>query len=632
MKNKILHFILGILLVAGVTSCEEYLDQAPAADLQDEDIFGKYETFQGFEDDLFLQLFEPLSLKVGGGMFFSDETHSTGPLTSSYNAINGDYWSLLKGPSGMRHFSLFLNTRQTGGGLYNSYSGGSGFWTSSWKAIRIANIALANMPVLEKAQTATQEQKDLLQGTARLFRGFNHIQLMQIWGGLPYIDTLLTPEMNINFPRLTVKDGMRKAVDDLMLAGKLLPKNWDETAVGSATPGANAGRPTKGTAYGLAAKALLFMGSPLNNEGFQYNEAICKESAQVGWEVIKLANAGYHQLMDVTEDKGDPGDTDYKRNFVGADYFYSPYTKENLWVKFEHQTYYEGNYGPFGGGLKNFFPKSSNGHGNCVAPSQNIVDLFETTNGKLPKDDPQFNPQNPWANRDPRFYNVIVTDGTPFTASYKVETYAYDDKGNAARDFGSGQSETGYYIKKWWIYGCTNQSGGNRTNVRIWTPILRLAEVYLNYAEALIGAGYSPSANPTFENGETGISALEAINRLHRRIYTKTNAPILPDVDMSLYGGPGKDGTVTGSFMEKIWNERAVELCFERSRWIDLRRWHVAHLDQYRNIYGMKFNKAHTQFEKVLLSKINFETKHYWMPIPREQLGLYQEYPQNPGW
>jgi hypothetical protein len=628
MKKSIIYTISGIFLLAGLVSCEDYLDRDPAATTGVKDIFGKYETFQGYEDGMFLELVDPLAVQQKGGMWFSDETHSTAPLSNPYNAIAGDYWSLLTGG-----YSLFVSPKQNGNGRSTTTSEGSGFWTSSWKAIRRANIALSQLPTLEAAQTATQEQKNLLKGTALFFRGFNHLQIMQIWGGLPYIDTLLTPTTNINFPRPNVKDALRKAVVDLTTAAQLLPKNWDETADGAITPGKNQGRPTSGAAYGMAAKALLFMGSPLNNNNFEYNEALCKESAQLGWEVIKLADAGYHSLLRVTEDKGDPDILDYKRNFVGFPYNASPYTQENLLVKYGNSTYFEWNSGPFGASLAfNMFPRSSNGLGASVAATQNIVDLFETENGKLPEDDPLYDPLNPWKNRDPRFYNTILTDGTPITSNYSIQCYAYDDKGVPGRDFGPGQTETGYYIKKWWIYGCTNQSGGNRTGVNIWTPLFRLSEVYLNYAEALIAAGYAPTAAPVFDNGQTGISALEAVNRVRGRIYTKTNLPILPPVDMTLYGGSGKDGTVKGSFMKKIWDERSVELCFETNRWIDLRRWHVAHLDKYRKIYGMRFDKAKTTFERVLLATINFDSKHYWMPIPRDQVGIYQEYTQNPGW
>jgi starch-binding outer membrane protein, SusD/RagB family len=622
MKKLITYLLYSAAVLLGFSSCEEYLDRTPSAALSEKDIFGKYSTFQGYEDQLPLFITEPLQWQQGAGMWFSDETHSSAPITSSYQGINGDYWTMLTGGANPR-YSLFVNSSQ---------GGRSGFWNSSWYGIRVANMSLKQLSALEAAQTATQEQKDLLKGNAKFFRGYFHYELFSIWGGLPYIDTLLTADMDINFPRPPLQISMRKSVNDLLAAAQLLPKSWDETAVGAATPGKNTGRPTKGSAYGMAAKALLFMGSPLNNDGYVYNEALCKESAQYGWEVIKLADAGYHKLQNVTEDKGDPDVNDYKRNFSGANATASPYTSENLFVRYTPLGFYDGGWGIIYTSLsQNMFPKSNRGTGVAVAPSQNLVDLFETTNGKLPEDDPSYNPLTPWVNRDPRFYNVILTDGTSMSSNYTVNCYAYDDAGAVGPDFGTGQTETGYFIKKWWIYGVAAQ-GGTRSDVRIWTPILRLAEVYLNYTEALIGAGYAPTDQPVFLNGETGLSALDAMNRLRQRIYTKTNAAILPDIDMALNGVAGKDGTVKGSFMKKIWDERAVELCFERSRWIDLRRWHVAHLDKYRNIYGMRYNKTHTKFDKVLLSKINFESKHYWMPLPTSQIGLYQEYNQNPGW
>jgi len=621
MKKIIRYTILGAFLIGGFTSCEDYLDKAPASSLNDSDIFGKYETFQGYEDQMYLYLMEPLAYP-NGGMWFSDETHATGSPSTSYLAIRGDYWNLLyNGGAGVAgNTSLFFSNQQ---------GGKIGFWSGSWYGIRIANMALSQLPTLEAAQTASQEQKDLLKGTALFMRSYFHYTIMSIWGGMPYIDTLLTTDMDIRYPRLPLKVGMRRSVDDMLASAQLLPASWDETADGLLRPGANEGRPTKGAAYGMAAKALLFMASPLNNEGYQYDETLCKESAQYGWEVIKLADSGYFKLMNVTEDKGDPGDNDYKRNFVGATNTSSPYTKENVFARYFNWAYTSDN-AMWYTISKLFMPLSSRGTAQCVAPSQNLVDLFETTNGKLPEDDPTYNPLKPWVNRDPRFYNAILTDGTAMYSNYTVQCYAFDQNGVAGRDFGSGQSQTGYYMKKYWIYGCV--TGGNKTGVNANTPHLRLPEVYLNYAEALIAAGYAPTTQPTFANGETGISALEAMNTLRHRVYTKTSQPILPDLDMALNGGQGKDGTVKGTFMKKIWDERSVELCFERSRWIDLRRWHVAHLDKYRNIYGMRFNKAQTQFEKVLLDKIVFEEKHYWMPIPTQQIGLFKDYKQNPGW
>jgi hypothetical protein len=83
---------------------------------------------------------------------------------------------------------------------------------------------------------------------------------------------------------------------------------------------------------------------------------------------------------------------------------------------------------------------------------------------------------------------------------------------------------------------------------------------------------------------------------------------------------------------EIIWNERAVELCFENHRWFDLRRWHVAHLPKYRELYDLLFDEGYTYFNRVLIETIAFEDKHYWVPIPREDTYLYTEFYQNPGW
>ena len=51
-----------------------------------------------------------------------------------------------------------------------------------------------------------------------------------------------------------------------------------------------------------------------------------------------------------------------------------------------------------------------------------MVDSYEMLSGKLPKDDPSYDPQNPYVNRDPRFYMTILYDGAPFKGR-PVETF-----------------------------------------------------------------------------------------------------------------------------------------------------------------------------------------------------------------
>ncbi len=89
-------------------------------------------------------------------------------------------------------------------------------------------------------------------------------------------------------------------------------------------------------------------------------------------------------------------------------------------------------------------------------------------------------------------------------------------------------------------------------------PIFRLAEIYLNYAEA------------KFELGD------EATCRLYiNKVRARVDMPPIP-------------ATVTGEALrERLYNERRIELAFETHRFFDIRRWKIANVIENRPIYGM---------------------------------------------
>lgn len=144
-------------------------------------------------------------------------------------------------------------------------------------------------------------------------------------------------------------------------------------------------------------------------------------------------------------------------------------------------------------------------------------------------------------------------------------------------------------------------------------PILRLAEIYLFYAEAANEAYGGPSGKDPNAN----LTALEAVNIVRNRAgMPGVNSKFLNQTD----------------FRARVWNERAVELAFEAKRRDDLRRWHVAHLNKYKDLYSCEFPKDHSIFQKKYIRSIVFEEKHYWLPYPSKQVLLYLEWKQNPGW
>ena len=94
-----------------------------------------------------------------------------------------------------------------------------------------------------------------------------------------------------------------------------------------------------------------------------------------------------------------------------------------------------------------------------------------------------------------------------------------------------------------------------------------------------------------------------------------------------------EDATGYNSFMELVWNERAVELCFEGHYWFDIRRWYIAHLPEHKQIIDLNFDYDWTSFSRSLyITKVFEDPKHYWLPLPKDIVFLYKEMYQNAGW
>jgi hypothetical protein len=86
--------------------------------------------------------------------------------------------------------------------------------------------------------------------------------------------------------------------------------------------------------------------------------------------------------------------------------------------------------------------------------------------------------------------------------------------------------------------------------------------------------------------------------------------------------------------MDELRRERAVELSYEAHRWVDIRRWGVAHLDKYRKKYALDFLEDQSEFDppRLLVDRICEFPKHYWLPFPVSQTLIYEGFQQNPGW
>lgn len=581
------------IMGASFVACEDYLDKAPEATITDKDAFGNFIGFQGFVEEMY-NCVADYNKTIAGNHYHNflaaDEALSNVPILWD----DGNYWDQAKFLTGA------LNTNN---GTMNKR-----IWPLSWYAIRKANLGLTKLPLL----SGTQEEKDVIKGQMLFFRGYFHFDLSRWYGGLPYIDTLLTAAGELKLPRLNYRETALKAAADLRAAADLLPLKWDDAAVGQATLGNNAQRATKIHALSFLGKTLLYAASPMMNEESTgvnaYDAELAKQAAEVFAEVIKICDeTGVYKLQpwatytDVfwvwsPSNRIRSGGTEVIMNPMIFDVGYPRWTTCRTSSPVE-----------FGAG-----------NNRVEVPTHNYIKNYKMANG-LPIDDPDsgFNPDDPWVGREPRFYKDIVVDGDQMVTSTAAGPDRFAQLYNGGRHKGGTQgSVTGYYYKKWTPVGC-NKWDNKWGNFQAYVPYMRLADVYLMYAEAVLhGYGTPQSSVPG------SITAEQALNVIRNRAQ-------LPNLDAKFTGSKEV-------FMEALINERAVELAFESHRWFDLRRWNLASEMKYREKTALDFdrdanNKPINMTERVVVTKV-FEKKHNWLPFQVSHTKLYPEFQQNPGW
>ena len=628
-KNKLSYIALCAILAisgCGLTSCEDYLDKSPEAGFTEEDIFGSFEKFQGFIENAYFCMADPMTSEATTCFNFGDDLLQT--HINYNNNVTSDYrrWAEVSGQN------IFYNTRPNKytSDPWNTGNGGNvatgdgysrvGYWDGGWLGIRKVNIALENLDKLTIAyrDAPLQEQKDLIEGQALMLRGYLNFQIIRVWGGMPYITRSFGADEILRLPRLTYKESSDFIEQDLLRAAELLPVSWDDTETGKITEGTNQGRLTKGAAYALLGKVMLYAGSPLMNGvsggGYVYNKEYCEKAVKYFGEVLKLSAIAGGTTYDLI-----PW-TNYSDNFFMYNAKIPASGKEAVLNTPIVQHLRRSHIGDM--------LASMGGWGSGCGPTENYVQYFGMNSGE------DFDPEvyntpsiNPWQNRDPRFYKNIVTDGSPLMQTASTSIAAEFFIGGRDRG-GTNKSDTGYGWKKFrdnFIYP-SSASYGWSSNINRRLPAIRLADVYLMYAEAVneaYGANVSPAAANSAMQTCT-VKAWEAVKAVRDRVINDNGSPL--PLPAHMYAS-------TDILRETIRKERAVELAFEGHRWYDLRRWYVSDQPQYMKLDVLEFDKAHTYYKVVPYNTAKvFEKKHFWMPLRNAQTQIYPEFYQNPGW
>lgn len=528
-------------------------------------------------------------------------------LPNGFSYING---TLLAGASDEAEHTLETNEVQTfNQGSWSAVYNPDNAWKNNFRGIYHANLTLSNIDSVKMdylrldtaitSQTQHQINLKLMERwkyELRFLRAFFYFELVKRYGGVPIITKPLTLTDDFTkYPRNTLAECFNFIVDECDTVAKYLPKAQDVSDI-------DLGRATKGAAMALKSRALLYAASELYNNpswagGYEHPELISmtdEKTRQQRWR--EAAQAAYDVISS--------GEYSLVMGALGSSY-------ETVFKTFDNsEVILTRRYGNINSFESANYPIGYNGGNSGITPLGNLVDAYEMKDGSDFSWDVDSLKKDPYSNRDPRLKATILTnnelfDGGSADPNRRVEIW------EGGRD-GKGvprATRTGYYIKKWIDPSLDLLQG--RSSAHNWV-LIRFAEMYLNYAEAVThGYGY----NGRVPGGQMPFQVLNMYIR--RRV-----------------GLGVKNARNEAEMIENYKRERRVELAFEDHRLWDLRRWMDAPDVLGGPVYGVNITKNEDgtfNYEPFKLEDRVWEDKMYFYPIPQKELTI-ANWPQNPMW
>lgn len=654
MKNKIKTLMLtgcvSLALGTSLSSCQDYLDKEPDSTVSADDAFANFRNFQGFVEEIYNCIPDKEkcnycpSWNWGDDEIFNPEADNR--MTHQVDLGNFRAWESTG------------NWLKRDGASTSTNKFDHGIWNHAWYCIRKCNLGLQN---IDKFVTGSAEEKKLIEGQLYFFRAWWHEELMEYFGGMPYVDTFLGDNAEQRLPRLTYQECADKAAADFRKAADLLPINWDKTSAGLATQGKNELRINKIMALGYLGKTYLWAASPLmkngaqagaskNGKTYDYDQEYAKKAAEAFGELLSLVETGQTQYALAEFKYSDiyNHERSADANSCFSDIFYT--MKQNWKMPGTVEAIFRGPSADFNGSNWNtskvFGPKVQKvvAHDNVIhQPTANLVEAYGMANGEPiylvengqyvlnPKSG--FDPEHPFKNRDPRFYHDIVFDGFKYLngtpGQYADLQYCQLYTGGNMRPVANA-SRTGYFIQKLVPHTCNevDKDYDWGSALHCYLPYMRLADIYLMYAEACAAFGGATGKSSNFSK-----TAEDAINTLRDRCGAGHVAPeFVAD---------------SHKFMDEVRREREVELSFEGFRFCDLQRWLLLTEAPYNQKFSQEFDRVESadfyknhdpkdaevaNYRRKLILTRNFDAKHYWFPLPIKETQISSEFKQNPGW
>jgi hypothetical protein len=528
------------------------------------------------------------------------------------------------------------NTRTLAANGFNAGNAALGRWVTLYKLIRQANIFLENAKTIPQTGTSdfiAEQEMTKMKNVARFFRAYYHYLLFEQYGPIPIMDKAADPSNpNLDFARNSVDEVVKFINDELTAVVPGLDNMPPSPSLAAV--------PTKGVAFAVRAKLLIYAASPLYNGGFPEalslkntdGKSLFAAADQSKWQKAKSALEDFLNFADGKYDlfklNTGPGgaynpDESLYRLFIDVEnnkeiIWANPFTS---WGSVDNE-----------GTDRRLTPRSERTGFAGVGVTQELVDAFPMIDGlpitesplykengfSVAGDDPSGRTEpgtfKMWVNRDPRFYQTVFYQNRRWPISNNQIQF---QKGSGNDNSAADNPYSGYLLYKRFARNVRNEGTNPKSQYRP-AIIFRLAEFYLLYAEAC------NEVNPGDPNIYTYLD----------KVRERAGIPKLSVIK------PGLSGNKEG-LRKAIQAESRVELCTEGQRYFDVRRWMIA--DQPGNmqggsVSGMDMNSSSLSigtggfFHRTVFETRIFTRAMYLYPLPLTEIQKSKLLVQNPLW
>lgn len=511
---------------------------------------------------------------------------------------------------------------------------------------RFAHIRRVNSFIkqLKNAGVLNDTQKEVLDAEARFVRALHYFASVKRYGGVPILtepqEYVPGDVSALYIARNTEEETYDFIIQECKEIAAILPATRDA---------AERYRATKGAAYALASRAALYAGSIAKYGTVKKNGLVGIPSNKATYFFTESYNASKQILDNMVPSIYDLKRTSSTNPDDLAQNYCNIFTKSTNGNTSEY--IFQKQYNVAGGKGHDWdkrnapFTYRGDGWGCGMAPTLEMVEAYEYIDGtdgnlKIYEADGvtlrRFNsPIELFTGKDPRMFasvyvpwspcqgtrvewmrGVIAPDGTKYQATdqptgkniIEISGVEYSTTGkDGGADVGDA-SKTGFYQKKFFDETLTDMNMGKSSTPWV---VFRLAEIYLNHAEASV------------ELGGKDPEALTSINEIRKRAGVK----LLTSIDIA-----------------KVRHERRIELAFEKHRYWDMKRWRIAHLDVAQGGLTNFRGKALYPWYNISDGKYTFEIgnkppkqvrifleKNYYVKLRGNDLSTNPLMEQNPG-